>query len=233
MTDIVQKFRKYSDKYGVVHPAFAGVGRKAFPVWQAAGPVVSRGYIRRYCAASGPRGLNLGSGSNCIPGLLNVDIDPRADAYVDITRPLPFPDACFDVIFSEEVLEHVDEPAGARLLAECFRALKPGGVIHIATPCLEYFGARVSGEDAEGADINQIFYEHGHRFIYSRPRLTRALEQAGFDGVRFFDYRDPQSLLGQHDSHADRFDHDPAISHYTEAFKPGSGADLSAFARTE
>lgn len=228
---LLQKFRHYSGKHGAVHAAFAGIGRKVFPVWQIAGPVVSRGYVRKYCTQPGPRGLNLGSGSNCIEGMLNVDIDPRADAYVDLTRPLSFPDACFDVIFTEEVIEHVDEAAGARLLGECFRVLKPGGVIHVATPSLEYFGARVAGEDAEGAAINQIFYEHGHRFIYSRSRLTRALEQAGFETARFFEYRDPAALLGHHDSHAQRFDHDPAISHYAEAAKPGAQADLAAFAR--
>ncbi|MFL0357658.1 class I SAM-dependent methyltransferase [Erythrobacter sp. GH1-10] len=227
--DLVEKFRKYSGKYGVVHAALAGVGRKAPAIWQATGPIVSRSYVLEYCRREGPRGLNLGSGSHCIDGMLNVDIDPRADAFVDLTKPLPLPDACFDVIFTEEVIEHVDEAAGARLLDECFRVLKPGGVIHVATPCLEYFGARVANEDSHGAEINQIFYEHGHRFIYSRPRLTAALEQAGFEAVRFYKYKDPEALLGRYDSHAARFDHDPAISHHVEASKPGSAANLGAF----
>lgn len=226
---MLQKFRHFSVRYGVLHAAAAGIGRKKFGVWKLAGPLVSRGYARTYCRKAGPRGLNLGSGSNLIEGMLNVDIDPRADSWCDLTRPLAFPDEAFDVISSEEVLEHVDEVQGARLLAECWRVMKPGGRIHIATPGLDYFAARVAEKDPEGEAINAIFYEHGHRFIYSQQRLEKALSSAGFAGVTFYGYKDPAALLGQHDSHADRFDHDPAISLYVEASKPGSGAQTQAF----
>ena len=64
--------------------------------------------------------------------------------------------------------------------------------------------------------------------VYDGLTATLA-EQAGFEAVRFYKYKDPEAVLGRYDSHADRFDHDPAISHHVEASKPGSAANLDAF----
>lgn len=44
---------------------------------------------------------------------------------------VPLPDASFDVIFSTQVLEHVEEPQ--LYLAECRRLLKPGGQLILST----------------------------------------------------------------------------------------------------
>lgn len=51
---------------------------------------------------------------------------------------LPFPDAHFDIVYSSNVLEHVNDPA--RVLQEALRVLKPGGVMQIVCPnYLSYF----------------------------------------------------------------------------------------------
>lgn len=45
---------------------------------------------------------------------------------------LSYPDESFDLIASNDVLEHIPDPA--RALAECFRVLKPGGVVLATFP---------------------------------------------------------------------------------------------------
>jgi hypothetical protein len=50
--------------------------------------------------------------------------------------------------------------------------------------------------------------------------LLSALGAAGFSDCTHFTYKDPGSILGFLDSHADRFDHDPRLSQYVEARRP-------------
>ncbi len=46
--------------------------------------------------------------------------------------PLPYPDAQFSVVTCTEVIEHVENHR--RLLRECHRVLKPGGLLVVSTP---------------------------------------------------------------------------------------------------
>lgn len=208
----LEKLQHYGREQGYLHAFLAGIGRQLPGVWYALGAPLT--------PAAEERLLNLGAGSHRISGAFNVDIDPRADAYVDVTRRLPFPNEAFSNIFCEEVVEHVNRKQGLRMLKECSRILQPGGVLRVTTPDLGYFARQALDTDRLGFEMNLIFYGHGHRHIYTEPSLHDAMQEAGFEEIVFSSYHDTQSVLGHYDSHADRFGHPPEISLYCEARKP-------------
>ncbi len=89
--------------------------------------------------ASWTRLLNIGCGSTFHPAWRNLDLVP-ADSQVeafDISRGLPCPDASLDAVYHSHVLEHLDVEEGRRLIGECFRVLRPGGILRVVVPDLE------------------------------------------------------------------------------------------------
>jgi predicted SAM-dependent methyltransferase len=190
-------------------------------LWRLLGSAVTASYRKRWAAQpSTPKVLNLGGGSHIVAGALTVDIDPRADSYVDITQPLPFANASVDYIFCEEVIEHIDKRQCLALLKECQRILRPGGAIRITTPDLDWLSSGTLAGTVPCDLVNSTFYGHGHRYLYSRRALLETLADAGFTDAAHSTYRDSASLLGFMDTHADRFRHAPELSQYVEAQCP-------------
>jgi predicted SAM-dependent methyltransferase len=83
--------------------------------------------------------LNIGCGSKFHPDWHNADYKPVSKdvSFVDIKKRLPYLDNSFDVIYHSQVLEHLTRKEGDYFLSECFRILKPGGIIRIVVPDLE------------------------------------------------------------------------------------------------
>lgn len=60
-------------------------------------------------------------------GLRKWDL-PHCDIFsTDVTEPLQFPDATFDVVLDNLTLCHVEDPERAAATKEIYRILKPGG----------------------------------------------------------------------------------------------------------
>lgn len=88
---------------------------------------------------AGPRLLNIGCGNHFHGDWINLDLisDNLHVIPHDVTCGLPFADGYFDSVYHSHVLEHLHPDDGVKLLNECFRVLKPGGIARIVVPDLE------------------------------------------------------------------------------------------------
>lgn len=171
-------------------------------------------YLRRdsaivadYLSATAAPGLQIGCGHNPLPGWLNTEYFPETPdlIHLDATRRFPFPDAAFDLIFSEHVIEHLTLAGGLNMLREAFRVLKPSGRIRISTPPLPALLAIHADPDApdhrryldwhlqtwlEKSEVrtsaivlNDFMRNWGHLLIYDLETLTALFEAAGFEAI--------------------------------------------------
>ncbi len=85
------------------------------------------------------RYLNVGCGKRFHNDWLNIDVLPADPGVIhcDVTKGLPFEDDSLQVVYHSHVLEHIPKSMVKAFLNECYRVLKPGGIIRIAVPDLE------------------------------------------------------------------------------------------------
>lgn len=83
--------------------------------------------------------VNLGCGRRFDPGWRNFDLAPSHGSVerFDVRQRLPFEDASADLVYHSHLLEHLTLEEARFFLGECFRILKPGGIVRVAVPDLE------------------------------------------------------------------------------------------------
>ena len=134
--------------------------------------------------------INLGSGSYPLEGWLNIDaVDMNLGKF-----PWDFDDECADELMASHVLEHFTRRDGVRFIGECYRILKPGGVLHIAVPDMDRFiTAHLENnfdvlKGYHWRDLNHLMGGDGgepnplqrHRYMYCMNSLAMTLAIAGF-----------------------------------------------------
>ena len=151
------------------------------------------------------------------PSIAGGTVDEAGIRHEDVER-LSFADGRFDLVVSNDVLEHVNDPA--RALAELFRVLRPGGVMLMTVPFhvaleqnrrraevggsgivhhlpAEYHGNPVSDEGS------LVFTDFGWEFL-------EQMRAAGFSEVALHTYwAESRGYLG-------------VGQHYIRAMKPGN-----------
>jgi predicted SAM-dependent methyltransferase len=157
--------------------------------------------------------VQIGCGSRPRPGWVNLDLLVAPDITTwDCRRGLPFDDASVAIIFAEHVFEHLDRPRSSmRFLGECFRCLKPGGVLRLIVPDAEMYlrsyasnswDALVKNRPLERLGegyrdcwlgetyqtkmelVNAVFRQGSeHKFAYDAETLMLDLGNAGFGSI--------------------------------------------------
>jgi hypothetical protein len=97
--------------------------------------------------------LNLGCGNKIIHGTIGLDL-PEWNAD---THPIPYSDGEVAVIHAYHFLEHLQDPV--KMLAECQRDSKPGGVMNIVVP---YYTSQMMPHDLT----------HKHAFCEDTWKIT-------------------------------------------------------------
>ena len=169
--------------------------------------LLDRDLRRDYFANHEVTGLHIGCGANLLDGWLNSDYFPDTSKAIHLNaiRRFPFDGGTFDYVYSEHMIEHVTLDEGRVMLSECFRVLKPGGRVRIATPDFQFlldlypeprtprhgtYVDWIADQVAPRAPykgaifiINHFVRAWGHRFIYDEQSLASVLENAGFTDV--------------------------------------------------
>lgn len=84
-----------------------------------------------------PVKLNLGSGSQKIPGYINIDSEKscKPDLVHDFVRlKLPYKPGSVDEIVMFHTIEHIQKKLHKPILAECYRVLRVGGRLYLSYP---------------------------------------------------------------------------------------------------
>jgi SAM-dependent methyltransferase len=87
--------------------------------------------------------------------------------------PMPASDATYDVVYADQVLEHMSGIDAARsFVSEALRCLRPGGVLFVVVP--DYLKERTFFWDVD----------YTHNFVTTERRVRQLLYDGGFDIVQ-------------------------------------------------
>lgn len=140
--------------------------------------------------------LNIGSGSRPFDEFVNLDFFRRRnqpEVMHDLRYPLPFPAERFEGVFSEHCFEHLSPLHAWQRLQDCFRILKPGGVIRLSLPSLQrviqfYVNPKEDSYRefyAFGCEaIRDLTQNWGHVSVYDFEYLSYLVSTIGFVDIK-------------------------------------------------
>ena len=104
------------------------------------------------------------------PILINVLREKGLRVIEAFTPPIPIPDGSADVVYADQVLEHMSGIDAARqFTAEALRALRSGGIFFVVVP--DYLKERTFFWDVD----------YTHNFVTTERRVRQLFNDSGFD----------------------------------------------------
>jgi tocopherol O-methyltransferase len=113
-------------------------------------------------------------------------LQDRTDFQVANALDLPFADNSFDLVWSLESGEHM--PDKAKFLQECYRVLKPGGKLILATWCHRPTTAKTPLTREEEKHLQDIYRVYCLPYVISLPNYTEIVAACGFKDLRVDDW---------------------------------------------
>jgi predicted SAM-dependent methyltransferase len=159
--------------------------------------------VKRYLRTHETAKLQLGSGGNIMQDWLNTDKSVvgclAGSVYMNVGKRFLLPDNSVDYIYTEHMIEHINYPQVKNMLSECYRVMKPNGVIRIATPDLKFLENLYQNPDKdnnkqyiawaankENLPLNPVYVVNHfhtsweHKIIYDFDALAALLTESGF-----------------------------------------------------
>jgi predicted SAM-dependent methyltransferase len=113
----------------------------------------------------------------------------------DLSHSIPLRDQAADFLYSSHFLEHLVMRDAVHLLKECYRVLKPGGIVRVCVPDLAYAVSLYSQGEKQKMLGDYFFIEDDgsflarHKYMYDYELLALLLESAGFQDVMCCTYQ--------------------------------------------
>ncbi|MBI1956470.1 MAG: methyltransferase domain-containing protein [Acidobacteria bacterium] len=169
--------------------------------------LIRRRKISRYLAQTSEPKLQVGCGRNILPGWLNTDrgtiLNTRGVVYLDARKRLPFADRTFYLVFNEHFIFRLTLEEAMRFLRECYRVLKPAGILRTATPLWSFLVELSRNQETAYQDyvrwvtrdlvhtnplapcwvINNFLYGIEHKSVLDRETLVWMHSEAGFTNI--------------------------------------------------
>jgi predicted SAM-dependent methyltransferase len=147
--------------------------------------------------------LHLACGNRILPGWANIDLTgPHTVIKHNLTKSIPISDRSIEFIFCEHFIEHVTRDDAKKILIQCFRVLRPGGIFRITTPDLEYLvDAYLKNDIGRWSNVgwrpstvcqllNESMRSWDHKFLYDSDELFLLLNEAGFNDIKSCRWRE-------------------------------------------